>query len=117
MSDFAHPCRAENQRSVPNFKNFRLLTGNAGKTKEETERLDQFLTDLADPGLIGSLKREEQGRRRLAAVLMLLAGVLLAATGFWLAAGAPKAASDPPSRPVEETARILASHGYSLAWS
>jgi tetratricopeptide (TPR) repeat protein len=101
---------------VANFKNFRLLTGSAVKTKEETKRLDQFL-DVADPGLIDSLKREEQGRRHRVAAFTLLAGVLLGATGFWLAANTLKSPSDPPSHPAEETARILASHGYSLAWS
>ncbi len=102
---------------MADFKNFRLLAGSGGKAREEAERLDRFLTGPADPGLIDSLKREEQSRRHRVAVLMLLAGMLLGAAGFWLAGGTRRSESDPPSQPVEETARILASHGSSLAWS
>ncbi|MBW8877442.1 MAG: tetratricopeptide repeat protein [Acidobacteria bacterium] len=108
---------SQNQRPVANFKNFRLLAGSAGKSNAEAKRLDQFLTGLADPGLIGSLKREEQGRHRRLAVLTLLAGVLLGASGFWLALDARKTANDPPSKSAVETARTLVTHGSSLAWS
>ncbi|HEX4966267.1 MAG TPA: tetratricopeptide repeat protein [Thermoanaerobaculia bacterium] len=108
---------------MADLKNFRLLTWSEGKKRSEAERLDRFLSDLADPGLIGSLKKEEQRRRRRFGAIALFAGVLLGAFLFWLAFDARRSETEVPVQSAEETAHSLTTHGHTLskqlpqAWS
>lgn len=95
-------------------RNFRLLPGEG---RSEAERLDRFLTDLADPRLIRSLRQEEQRRKRwLLAVPALFLGLILGSGGVLLVVRpwsvAPSAKSQIASE--EETARILVSQGHRL---
>ncbi|HEX9943901.1 MAG TPA: tetratricopeptide repeat protein [Thermoanaerobaculia bacterium] len=103
-------------------RKFRLLPGSGGRRKAEAERLDQFLTDLSDPGLINSLRQEEQRRKRLLlATAALAAGLLLGGGGVWLAlrSAAALPAGGAEAHPAQSvaTARILVSQGRSLAWA
>ncbi len=86
--------------------------------RSEAERLDRFLIDLApDPGLISSLRQDEQRRKRwLLAVAALLLGLILGSGGVLLVLRlwfpAPPAHLGGGS--AEGTARILVSQGYHL---
>ncbi len=95
-------------------RNFRLLPGEG---RSETERLDRFLTGLADPHLISSLRQQEQRRKRwLLALAALLLGLALGGGGallvlrFWLPAPAARVGGGSAA----ETARILVSQGQQL---
>ena len=98
-------------------RNLRLLRRRNEARGSEPERLDRFLTDVADPSLISSLRREEQRRQRLflAAALMLgvLLGLLFGSGGVWLILRFREPAPS-QSDAVEKTARILVSQGHSL---
>jgi tetratricopeptide (TPR) repeat protein len=55
------------------------------RPKTETERLDRFLDGLADPGLIQSLREDDERRKRWwLALAALILGLLAGGTGTWL---------------------------------
>ncbi|HTG36142.1 MAG TPA: tetratricopeptide repeat protein [Thermoanaerobaculia bacterium] len=101
-----------------NFRNFRRPPESAGKRKTESERLDNFLGDLADPGLLQSLREDEQRRRRI----FLLAGALilgLVLGGVGMLMSLPAWKSTPLSvlshgGSAEELARVLANQSLQL---
>jgi tetratricopeptide (TPR) repeat protein len=102
---------------VANRRNFRLLRGSERRGGSEGERLDRFLTGLADPDLISSLRQEEQRRQRwLLAAAALILGLGLGGGGVWLALRPWRTA--PAERvadsSAEETARILVGQGQKL---
>jgi Flp pilus assembly protein TadD len=102
---------------VANHRNFRLLPRREEAKGSEAERLDQFLSGLADPGLLSSLRQDEQRRKRLLlAAAALILGLLLGGGGVWLAL---RPWNSPPPAPVVEStadqaARILVSQGQKL---
>lgn len=104
---------------MADFRNFKVFGGFGGRRKKESARLDTFLKDLADPGLIGSLRQDEDRRQRwLLAVAVLLLGLLLGGlTGWWLASRSAgrKAAAAPASHAPEDRARALAAQGLAFA--
>lgn len=109
---------------VVDFRNWKVLARFGGRRKKESERLDAFLKDLADPGLIDSLKEED--RRRTfwpLAVAFLVLGLLLGGgAAFWWLARKPAPASQASSA---DLAHALAVQGLtftkakeiSQAWS
>jgi tetratricopeptide (TPR) repeat protein len=102
--------------SVAEHRNFRLLPGSEGR-RSEAERLDRFLTDLADPRLISSLRREEQHRKRWwLAAAALLCGLLLGGGGMLLVLHLrePAASAQVERLSADATARILVSQGHKL---
>ncbi|HEV2856402.1 MAG TPA: tetratricopeptide repeat protein [Thermoanaerobaculia bacterium] len=94
-----------------------------GRRETETEKLDKLLTDLADPGLIRSLRQEESSRRLwlwIAAALVL--GLLAGGGGVWWLLGryagsrdAERARNKLGGPSSEELARTLTTHGLALA--
>ena len=103
---------------MADHRNFRLLPGGDKAEPSEAARLDQFLTDLADPGVISSLRQEERRRQRLLLAAALVAGLLLGGGGVLLILRLWQPAPRPPVRiedaSAEETARILVSQGHKL---
>lgn len=112
------------------FKHLGISSGRGGKRGgTEKDQLDRFLTDLADPGLIHSLQKEDEGRRRLwiFVVAALVLGLLLGGgLVWWLRGGTNWAkgtreavvlgdAGKPAGQSSEETARILTANGLALA--
>jgi tetratricopeptide (TPR) repeat protein len=106
---------------VATFRQLRIFSG--GRRGREEEKLDRLLTDLADPGLIKSL-RQEESRRRLwlwvAAALVL--GLLVGGGGAWWflgrnagSGGAERAVHKPGGQAAEELARALTTQGMALA--
>jgi tetratricopeptide (TPR) repeat protein len=106
---------------VATFRQLRIFSG--GRRGRESDKLDRLLTDLADPGLIQSL-RQEDSRRRLwlwiAAALVL--GLLAGGGGVWWLLGrnaggrdAERAKDKPGGPSSEELARTLTTHGLALA--
>jgi Flp pilus assembly protein TadD len=97
------------------LKNFRRPPGSGGKRKTESERLDDFLGDLADPHLLQSLREDEQRRRRIFVLLGALAlGLVLGGGGMLLALRAWRPAPLAGGLPAEETARGLTSESLRL---
>lgn len=102
------------------FKHSGIFSGSGGKGRgTEKEPLDRFLTDLADPGLIQSLRQEDLRRRLwLLAVAALVLGLLLGGGTVWWLRGRIQG-EDRRSRlgaqPSEELARILTTNGLALA--
>jgi tetratricopeptide (TPR) repeat protein len=97
-------------------RDLKILPGGGGsdRSKKESDRLDKFLDGLADPGVVRSLREEEDLRRRrwlLAATLIL--GVLLGGGGMWLAL---RSRGEVPSvlASTEEEARELVNQGEAL---
>jgi tetratricopeptide (TPR) repeat protein len=105
---------------VADHRNFRLLPGGDQERPSESERLDQFLSDLADPGVLSSLRQEERRRQRLLLAGALILGLLLGGGGALLVLRLLRPAPVPPVRiedaSAEETARILVSQGHKLMW-
>jgi tetratricopeptide (TPR) repeat protein len=101
---------------VADHRNFRILPGGTPEGPSETERLDHFLTDLADPGVISSLRREERRRQRLWLGAALTLGLLLGGGGVLLTLRLwhPAAPVRIEDASAEETARILVSQGHKL---
>lgn len=97
-------------------RNFRLLPRSEAGKRSEGERLDRFLTGLADPGLITSLRREEQRRKRfLLAAVALVLGLVLGGGGVLLVLRVWNAKSPQIARASsEERARMLVSQGQRL---
>lgn len=102
---------------------FRQLRIFSSGRRSESEKLDRLLTDLADPGLIQSLRKEDSRRRLwlwIAAALVL--GLLAGGGGAWWflgrsagSRGAERAADRPGGQSAEELARTLTAHGLALA--
>ncbi|HEY9420350.1 MAG TPA: tetratricopeptide repeat protein [Thermoanaerobaculia bacterium] len=98
-------------------RDLKILPGGGGsdRRKKESDRLDKFLDGLADPGVMRSLREEEDLRRRrwmLAATLIL--GLLLGGGGTWLAlrfVGKPPATASASS---EKEARELVNQAEEL---
>jgi Flp pilus assembly protein TadD len=94
----------------------KILPGGGGsdRSKKETERLDDFLDRLSDPGVVQSLREEEESRRKrwmLAAALIL--GLLVGSGGTWLFLRSMQVA--PVSiTSSEEEARELVNRGEEL---
>ncbi len=90
----------------------------ADKRKTETERLDNFLGDLADPGLLQSLRKDQRRRRRIFLLLgTLILGLVLGGGG--MPPSLPAWKSTPLSKlshgsSAEELARVLASQSQQL---
>lgn len=70
--------------SVTDFRNLSVFRRLGLGRKEESERLDNFLHNLADPGLVSSLRRDELRRKRLLIAGAFLLGLLLGAGGLLL---------------------------------
>jgi tetratricopeptide (TPR) repeat protein len=103
------------QHRVVKLKNFRRPPGSGGKRKTESERLDDFLGDLADPSLLQSLREDEQRRRRILLLLAaLVLGLLLGGSSMLLAPRAWRSAPLAGGLPAEETARGLTSESLKL---
>jgi Flp pilus assembly protein TadD len=69
---------------VADIRNWKVLGRLGGRRKKESERLDAFLKDLADPGLIESLKQEDGHTSSWRpAVVALLLGLLLGIPAAW----------------------------------
>jgi tetratricopeptide (TPR) repeat protein len=111
---------------VIDFRNLSVLRRLGFERQEESERLDDFLHDLADPGLVSSLQRDEFRRKRFLIAgsslflgLLLGAGTVLLGARFWKpgpSPGQPAAAVarlDP--RSAEEKAVLLVAHGRKLS--
>ncbi|MFL6194574.1 MAG: tetratricopeptide repeat protein [Thermoanaerobaculia bacterium] len=110
---------------MTDFRNLSVLRRLGLGRKEESERLDDFLNNLADPGLVSSLRRDEFRRRRLLIAgaflvlgLLLGAGGVLLALRFWKPLGsigktAPAVARLDPHA-AEEKAVLLVAHGRKL---
>ena len=84
------------------FNKLKALFGRGARSEQDSARLDTFLKELADPGLISSLQEEEHRRRRwLLAIAALALGLLLGVGGAWwfLARAGTTAARTPASRP------------------
>jgi len=101
---------------VADHRNLRLLPG---ERRSEGERLDRFLTDLADPGLINSLRQDEQHRKRAWLVTAaLVLGLILGGGGVLLVLrpwrAGPQATTTPRNTAAEVTARVLVSQGQKL---
>lgn len=94
------------------FNKLKALFGVGARSEQDSSRLDSFLKELADPGLISSLQEEEHRRRRwLLAIAALALGLLLGVGGaWWFLARAGTARRD-----SREPARLLASLG--AAWA
>lgn len=104
------------------FKHLGISSGGGKRGGTEKEQLDQFLTDLADPGLIHSLRQEESRRRLwLFAVAALALGLILGGGAVWWLRGEIQGergatnAGKPGGQSSEELARILTSNGLALA--
>lgn len=101
-----------------NFRNFKRSKNGADKRETEAERLDNFLGDLVDPGLLQSLREDERRRRRIFLLLgALILGLVLGGGGMLLSLPAWK--STPLSKlshgsSAEELARVLASQSQQL---
>jgi len=97
---------------VARFKKLKALFGVGAGSEQDSGRLDNFLKELADPGLISSLQEEEHRRRRwLLAIAALVLGLLLGVGGArWFLARARAAPQD-----SREPARLLASLGAASA--
>jgi tetratricopeptide (TPR) repeat protein len=102
--------------SVANRRNFRLLRGSEEAGGTEADRLDRFLTDLADPGVISSLRQEERRRQRWFLAAALSVGLLLGGGGMLLVLllRHPLPSVQVESATAEETARILVGQGQKL---
>jgi tetratricopeptide (TPR) repeat protein len=97
---------------VARFKKLKALFGAGARSEQDSARLDTFLKDLADPGLISSLQEEEHRRRRWRLAIAALAlGLLLGVGGAWWFLARARTAP-PDSR---EPARLLASLGAASA--
>ncbi len=100
------------------FRNSKRPPEGGGRGKTESERLDDFLGDLADPGLLRSLREDEQQRRRVFLVLAaLVLGLVLGGGGMLLALRAWRSAPLPAAgggRSAEEMARVLASQSQQF---
>ena len=94
-------------------RKLRLLRGSEPGETSEDERLKRLLTDVADPGLISSLRREEQRRQRSLLVAALVLGLLLGGGGVLLTLRL-RAPTSAQGATEEKTARILVSQGHSL---
>jgi tetratricopeptide (TPR) repeat protein len=103
---------------VVKFRNSKRPPEGGGKRKTESERLDDFLGEIADPGLLRSLREDEQRRRRIFLVLAaLVLGLVLGGGGMLLALRSWKPAplSDVGGgRSAEEMARVLASQSQQF---
>lgn len=101
------------------FKHLGISSGEGKRGGTEKEQLDRFLTDLADPGLIHSLRQEEHRRRFwLLAVAALVLGLLVGGGAVWWLRGAVKEdpeATGKPGQSSEEIAHILTTNGLALA--
>jgi tetratricopeptide (TPR) repeat protein len=97
---------------VARFRKLKALFGAGARPEQDSVRLDTFLKELADPGLISSLQEEEHRRRRwLLAIAGLALGLLLGIGGaWWFLARAGTARQD-----SREPARLLASLGAASA--
>jgi Flp pilus assembly protein TadD len=96
-----------------NFRNWKALGRFGSRRQKESVRLDAFLKDLADPGLIDSLKQED-GRRAswTLAVAFLVLGLLLGAgaAAWWLSHHQPA----PAPNASEDLAHALTLQGLAL---
>jgi Flp pilus assembly protein TadD len=101
---------------VADHRNFRILPQREEARGSETEQLDRFLSAI-DPGLLSSLRQDEQRRKRLLlAAAALTLGLVIGGCGVWLVLRPWTLA---PSVPVEESAadqaaRNLVSEGQKL---
>lgn len=109
------------------FKHPGISSAGGKQGATEKEQLDRLLTDLADPGLIHSLRQEESRRRLwLFAVAALTLGLLLGGGAAWWLRGGIKGgretpipgnarAGKPGVQSSEELARTLTTSGLALA--
>jgi tetratricopeptide (TPR) repeat protein len=113
---------------VTTLKHLRIFSGGKGGKPRGAEKdpLDQFLTDVADPGLMHSLRQEEHRRRFwLFAVAALVLGLLVGGGAVWWLRGSLKegqgadraaaATGKLGAQSSEEMARILTTNGLALA--
>jgi len=118
MSEFSIQGGSVEDRIVATFKHTRASSG-GGKQGAHEKKVDPLLNDLADPGLIHSLRKEELRRRLwLFAVAALVLGLLVGGGAVWWLRGQvpqEERKSKPSVQSSEELARILTTHGLALA--
>lgn len=122
MSELSYLALLSRRRGfVATFRHLSIFSISAGGKgrRAEKEPLDRLLSDLADPGLIHSLRREESRRRFwLFAVAALALGLLVGGGVVWWLRGRVQE-TDAQGRlgvqSSEELARLLTSNGLALA--